>query len=305
MNRLQKKCLLVSTGLHGLLLGVLLFGSAFVAAKPDNAPNTTIFHVIDSRLITDAESNPGGASSAPAPQPPAIPPAEPPSAPPIPPTRHEQPVRPVVAPLPPVPKPQRVRPEELQPVQPESPSFQERPELPKRHSLSADDLKIVKSSKTKPVKQPKPTDNPSVADDLRAAAEAARLSRLRREIGSAVRNLDNNFSHETRENLGGTGEGVGQASINYRDAVASIYTGAWVPPADLDDELATATVSVTIDRDGTVQSARIIQGSGNPGMDQSVQSTLDRVTFIAPFPQGAKEQTRTYTIKFNLRAKRA
>jgi TonB family protein len=54
-----------------------------------------------------------------------------------------------------------------------------------------------------------------------------------------------------------------------------------------------------------VISARIITPSGDPGVDASVQHTLDRVPFIAPFPEGAKEKERTYTINFNLKAKRS
>jgi TonB family protein len=53
-----------------------------------------------------------------------------------------------------------------------------------------------------------------------------------------------------------------------------------------------------------VTSARIIQSSGNATVDRSVQATLDRVTFIAPFPEGAKEGERAYKINFNLKAKR-
>ena len=64
-------------------------------------------------------------------------------------------------------------------------------------------------------------------------------------------------------------------------------------------------VTVTIASDGTVISARIITPSGDAGVDASVQRTLDRVTFIAPFPEGATEKERTYTINFNLQAKRS
>jgi len=39
-------------------------------------------------------------------------------------------------------------------------------------------------------------------------------------------------------------------------------------------------------------------------MDASIQRTLERVTFIAPFPNGAVEKERTYIINFNLKAKR-
>ena len=68
---------------------------------------------------------------------------------------------------------------------------------------------------------------------------------------------------------------------------------------------ANAKVTVTIARDGTVISARILTPSGDAGVDASVQRTLDRVTFIAPFPEGATETERTYTINFNLKAKRS
>ena len=61
---------------------------------------------------------------------------------------------------------------------------------------------------------------------------------------------------------------------------------------------------MTIASDGTVISARIITPSGDAGVDASVQRTLDRVTFIAPFPEGATEKERTYIINFNLKAKR-
>ena len=62
--------------------------------------------------------------------------------------------------------------------------------------------------------------------------------------------------------------------------------------------------TVTIASDGTVLSARILKPSGDASVDRSVQRTLDRVTFIAPFPEGAKDKQRTYTINFNLKAKR-
>jgi TonB family protein len=64
-------------------------------------------------------------------------------------------------------------------------------------------------------------------------------------------------------------------------------------------------VSVTIDRDGNVMSGHITKHSGNAAMDRSIENTLEKVTFIEPFPAGSKDQQRTYTIKFNLQAKRS
>jgi fido (protein-threonine AMPylation protein) len=39
-------------------------------------------------------------------------------------------------------------------------------------------------------------------------------------------------------------------------------------------------------------------------VDHSIQATLDRVTFVAPFPEGAKDSQRTFIINFSLKAKK-
>ena len=59
MNRLQKKCLLGSTSLHGFLLLLLVFGSAFFIAKEKPVPNQRI-NVVPTRLIEDALAGGGG-----------------------------------------------------------------------------------------------------------------------------------------------------------------------------------------------------------------------------------------------------
>ena len=86
--------------------------------------------------------------------------------------------------------------------------------------------------------------------------------------------------------------------------VRSKYEGAWIPPDSTDSDDANTKVKVTIASDGTVTAAHIITPSGDASVDASVQKTLDRVTFIAPFPEGAKETERTYIINFNLKSKR-
>jgi len=94
------------------------------------------------------------------------------------------------------------------------------------------------------------------------------------------------------------------AYANYANVVKSIYEQAWTPPDDAANDDANTKVSVTIASDGTVISARIIGASGDSGVDASIQHTLDRVTFIAPFPSGTTDKERTYIINFNLKAKR-
>ena len=96
----------------------------------------------------------------------------------------------------------------------------------------------------------------------------------------------------------------GEAFVNYAQWVKTVYEDAWVIPNDLLDEDSTAKVVITIARNGHVLSARIERRSGNSILDKSVQRTLDKVKFVAPFPEGSREEQRTFTINFNLQAKR-
>ena len=81
---------------------------------------------------------------------------------------------------------------------------------------------------------------------------------------------------------------------NYYDAWDTSRIGEKSPPPP------NVLAKVTIDRSGRVISKRIIKPSGNRELDASVQETLNRVTFIAPFPAEFKESQREFIIRFNL-----
>jgi TonB family protein len=86
--------------------------------------------------------------------------------------------------------------------------------------------------------------------------------------------------------------------------VRRIYTEAWRIPDDVTDDEAIIKVSVTIARTGHVISSRILQSSGSRLVDKSIQATLDRVTFVRPFPDGSKDSQNTFNITFSLKAKK-
>ena len=94
------------------------------------------------------------------------------------------------------------------------------------------------------------------------------------------------------------------AYANYASVVKSVYDAAWTLPDTIaKDE--NVTVKVTIASDGTVISARIIDRSGDAPVDASVQRALDRVSFVARFPEGSSDKQRTYTINFNPQIKKS
>jgi TonB family protein len=99
--------------------------------------------------------------------------------------------------------------------------------------------------------------------------------------------------------------GGGPSFANYSELVRAKYTEAFHVPNNANDSGAEIKVSVTIARDGTVLSARIVEPSGNAVLDRAAQAALDLVTFVAPFPDGSTDAQRTFTIYYSLKAKQS
>ena len=288
MNRLQKKCLIATAGFHLLLLVILLVGPGFFAARP-KPDDTQMLDVIPANLIDAAFSS--GVKNA---QPP----------PPTPPQPQPKPVVTLPTPTPeppqPVMKPEPVKQPDPEPVKPPD-------------KLPPDDLKPVVKPLTKPPEHiikpdlkpivrktpPKNTDNSEVEN---AAKEQKRLRDQRiKAFQNAARSIKENSSSATTVETPGPGS---VSYANYASVVKSIYTQAWTPPDDTASDDANVRVSVVIGRDGSVITSRVLTPSGDASVDRSVQRTLDRVTFIAPFPDGSKEKEKTFIINFNLKLKR-
>ena len=275
MNRLQKKCVMATTGFHLLLLVILFFGSAFFWAqeKPDDTP---VLDMIPANLVDSAST--GVRSAQPPPPAPAVVPPQPTPTPPTPaPT-------PVVVPPEPIPTPEKVA-----------------PVKPPRETVKPDLTPVEKPSATKP--QPpklnlKLTERTVPKNNSTPAKATPDNSKA---VKSALTALRNNLSSATTIDMPGNSSA---AAANYAQVVKSVYEQAWTPPDDTASDDANIKVRVTIARDGTVISARVIGPSGDASVDKSVRSTLERVQFIAPFPSGSNDKERTYTINFNLKAKR-
>jgi TonB family protein len=263
MNRLQKKCAMVTVGIHLLLVVILVVGPGFFAPKP-KADDLQILDVIPANLI-DAAFNSGVRNAQPQSPAPVVQPAPQPPAP-----------QPVVTP-------------------PPTPPKVETPEPIKQ---------LVKAL----TPEPKPLEKPKIQINTQLVARATLKNspapNNSREKARAV----NNVLRALRANLssGTTIDLPGNSSVAYADygqVVKSIYDQAWTPPDNLASQDENTKVQVTIANDGTVISAHIVTPSGDAQLDASVQRTLDRVTFIAPFPEGTKEKERSYFINFNPKLK--
>ena len=268
MNRLQKKCVIATAGFHLLLLVILFVGPAFFNPRP-KADNSPVIDVIPANLVDIALNSGVKGAQPPAPTPIAVSQPQPIPTPPAP--------KPIVQPTPaPVPQPTLL-------------------------------TKLETIFKSEPVK-PTPAETqqhkiqPSLVPVVRNVSKTSTPAK-QKDNSSAVRNL----AAELRTKLSPATQiempGDSSASYaNYATVVKSVYDHAWtLPDSVAKDE--NITVSVTIANDGTVISSRIVTPSGDAPADASVQRTLDRVKFVAAFPDGATEKERTYTIVFNPQVK--
>ena len=135
------------------------------------------------------------------------------------------------------------------------------------------------------------------------AADDARR-RLAHQIGQIAEEMGNEVSGGTSIELKGPGGG-GLPYANWKAGIKALYERAWLLPEGVVDDDAAALASVTIARDGKVLSATISRHASDPVVDRSVQAALDRVSTASPLPDTANESSRTITIKFSVRAKRA
>ncbi|MEI9866603.1 MAG: TonB family protein [Limisphaerales bacterium] len=288
MNRLQKKCIIATAGFHLLLLVILFVGPAFFWER-EKLDDFQVIEMISPNLVDSATTGIQNAQPPP-PTPVAVPPPQPTPTPPAP---VPTPVKPEVAPDPvPVPMP---KPEKVEPVKP--------PKEKIKPDLTPVEKPVEKPSVTKP---PTPKVNLTlttrpITKTTTTTAKPSPVHDNSKAVNSALRALRENLSTPTTIAPVGNSSA---AAANYGATVKAVYEQAWILPDDMASDQANTKIRVTIASDGTVISARIINRSGDAKLDDSVQRTLDRVQFIAPFPSGSTDKERSYIINFNPQIKR-
>ncbi len=312
MNRFQKKCLIASALLHGLLMVVLVSGTAFFNSKEKISDSPHIIEIIPANAVITDNPTRGGGSPAPAPiaVAPEVKPAEitPPK--PTPPAPKPEP-EPEPEPEPPKPVVEAPTPKPIEPKETVSEiPIPKKPKktLPEPVSISKPTTKT--STKPAPIKRNIDISKPTVLNSKErqvAAEKAQRAADQRIQAGrisalnSSLKNLGKNLSSGTTIEM--PGSGGGQAEINYGDLVLSKYDAAWFAPDEVDENVAIVKARVVIARNGSVISATIVKASGNATLDSSVRNAL-KLKFIEAFPAGSIDSQRTYIINFNLKSKR-
>jgi TonB family protein len=265
MNRLQKKCVIGTAGLHLLLLVVIVVvGSGFFNPKPK--PNDDVVLTMIPSILVDADANSG--------------------------VRNAQPPPPLPQPRPqPQPQPQPVK-----AVEPPKPAPQPKPEPTMMEKFE----KIFKSEPVKPA--PEKPDDHKIQPNLKKTVRTSAKPVPNPAVAKAIRDLQKKFSKPVEIAPVGTST---VAYANYANVVRNVYDAAWTLPGDIGSEDVNVKVSVTIASDGTVISSKIVTESGDNAVDDSVQKALDRVQNIAPFPEGSTDKERSYVINFNTQLKKS
>jgi protein TonB len=269
MNRTQKKCLIISVGLHLLLPAVALVGSGFFnRPKVDNSPTIDF---IPNKTVDDLISGGGDNTVKTPPAQLVVPPAP------------QTPQTPVVerTPTPPT----QAKPDPI-PVEPPA-----HPATSHTRHLDVDTSHpVVRNSADLKAQR-----------DAAKAREAAQRRQIADAVGKAANGIREGVSSGTEIKVQPGPGGGGPTYANFNSVLKRVYMEAWAVPSGAPN--VTVRVSVTIAKDGSVVSSRILEQSGDAAVDTSVEMTLDRVKFVAPLPDSATEDQRTVNIVFDVKAK--
>ena len=289
-NRLQKKCFIVSLGMHLLLLLVVVFGVAFATTRKKEEPVKYLSISLFREPVPQKARHP------------SQPRVEPHQARRIP---VRQPVRRAVQP----PAPQKqVTPQKTTPPRKAKPK-------PKKTTPKKTPTPRKATKKTAPRSKPKPkSKRPKIpkinisSTVVNKSSSSSKTSRSTPPKTVKVVSVNPNAAKNLKNKLSTTVRAVtfrpGSSSYsNYKEWVRQKYQGTWNNgrlPSQRYRQI--VTVRVTVLRSGKVASARILRRSGQAPLDASVQGTLNVVKSIGrAFPSGVTESRQTFTIDFQMR----
>jgi TonB family protein len=299
MSQLDRKCLIASTSVHAALVLLLVVSPLIWVTQKHEELTMQVLTLIPSKLV-DGPSSGGGSPTAKTMPRPAAAPASTPLV--------------LAPPAPAPPKPQSVTPKQEKPTAPvetDAPKPRRRSGEPVPSEKKFEELSAVGEGKpakrkvelsfARDTTRAKDSKETSAADARASAAAQARAIQARYASGvnSVLADLAHGVSSGTSVEVPGPG---GEAFANYGQWLVAVYHRAWSPPNDLADDLATVTVQIVVLRNGKVDSFKVIKRTGHAALDRSVER-LRTVDSIAPFPDGALEDRRTFIVDFNLRSK--
>ncbi len=83
--------------------------------------------------------------------------------------------------------------------------------------------------------------------------------------------------------------------------IQDAFHGQWTQPQNISSKTLLARTKITIAPDGRIISARIVDLSPVPEMNNSVTKALQSVSRLRPLPQGISKGNYTILIRFELK----
>lgn len=314
MTRLERKCFVASASAHGALALLLLIAPAIWVSRHPEEITLPVLTFLPTRLVDGATGGGGNPNvkEMPAPAPPA-PPQPLTLAPP-------EPVAPKVEPAAELPAKAEPKPPKAETKRAETESSPPKA----RNKKGGEPVVVDKKSKTEETDdngETKPGKKHTVElsfvrDKSASSSDGESDARARADATArAARAAQAAFSSRLNSVLGAIGQGMssgtsievpgpgGEAFADYAQFVETFYKNAWAEPADVANNRSVVTATVVILRSGRVSSFQVTRRSRDPALDASVDR-LKKLDFVAPFPEGAKDEKRTFKINFILQAER-
>ncbi|MSU34224.1 MAG: TonB family protein [Pedosphaera sp.] len=323
------RCLAASISLHGVLLAVLFLAPAFSRKLPEMIEVQTL-EFIPAEILDKEFNHLSGGTPTPAPlQPKLNSPGQEPPKPEVKsvpdPAVQKHPIKPTpvvtkAEPLAPA-KPAETIPEKIHlaesPVRkqasskpaPEDPAGDPQPKVTKpvkrEIQLSANKVKVSASEANTARKEKQKLDQERIEAEDSHQAEVAR-DRQVRELSENRRRATQLIMDRLAKGLS-SGVNIdlpsgGESYAGYASALGQLYKSAWsrFKPATTSRDIVLVRVEVTIARDGTILSARVVTPSGVVDVDRSVERTLREVTRAPEFPKTNRDAQRIFPITFQL-----
>ena len=214
---------------------------------------------------------------------------------PTPPPEEKAPASEIVerkaTPAPATPKPATPKPTTPKPATPKPATPKATPKAPPKATPKA-----TPKSKATPAASPKPKAESSQKTKSETAKKTAGTPGTAKKDGEKTGAAAKGTATNPGATSGGTGEGTGKGKTGtgkdatsqfgwYTEMLRDRYYSRWDQPIGIGQDVI-ATVRLRILKDGTIAKHEIAKSSGNPQMDESVLTALEKVKQIDPLPAG-------------------
>ena len=202
-------------------------------------------------------------------------------------------VEPKPAPAPTTPKPATPKPATPKPA---TPKPTPKPATPKPATPKPATPKATPKDKATADSSPKPKADASPKPKTDDSKKPAGTPGVAKKEGDKSGTAKEGTSSKPGTTSGGTGDGTGKGKTGTgKDAISSFgwytdmlhdrYYSRWDQPVGIGQDVV-ATVKLRIMKDGTIAKHDLVKTSGNPQMDESVMTAVEKVTQIDPLPAG-------------------